>query len=78
MRKRETICLYTSSYPLELRTKFEGERNIETQERKNNSPYKCPCHSQKEVTEATKNMPCETGKKNQRKPKSKREIKERK
>jgi hypothetical protein len=63
MRKRETICLYTSSYPLELRTKFEGERNIETQERKNNSPYKCPCHSQKEVTEATKNMPCETGKK---------------
>jgi hypothetical protein len=78
MRKGETICLYTSSYPLELRTKFEGERNIETQERKNNSPYKCPCHSQKEVTEATKNMPCETGKKTQRKPKSKREIKERK
>lgn len=61
MRKRKQICLYTPSYPLELRIRFEGERNIETQERKNNSPYKCSCHSQKEVTEATKNMSCETG-----------------
>lgn len=60
-KKEKKYAYIPPSYPLELRIRFEGERNIETQERKNNSPYKCSCHSQKEVTEATKNMSCETG-----------------